>query len=76
MATFDVQGDPQFRSWLERFVEDKINEVMDADREKRFRESFALIAVRRDDSLAAAIARVLGKKLVDWELFIFGDGEK
>jgi ribose-phosphate pyrophosphokinase len=76
MATFDFQGDPQFRSWLERFVEDKVGELMEADRERRFRDSFALISVRRDDSLAAAIARLFGKKLVDWELFMFGDGEK
>ena len=76
MATFDYQGDPQFRSWLERFVEDKITEAMKADREQRFRDSFALISVRRDDSLAEGIAKILGKSLVKWDLFIFGDGEK
>jgi ribose-phosphate pyrophosphokinase len=76
MAGFDFQGDPQFRSWLERFVEDKVEEMMEADRERRFRESFALLAARPGDPLAHSIARILGKKLVEVEVFIFGDGEK
>ena len=45
MASFDFQGDPQFRAWLERFVEDKVEEMMEADRDRRFRESFSLISV-------------------------------
>jgi ribose-phosphate pyrophosphokinase len=76
MANFDFQGDPQFRSWLERFVEDKVTEILQADREHRFRESFALISVRKNDALSASIARVLGKKLVDVDTLVFGDGEK
>ena len=76
MATFDFQGDPQFRSWLERIVEDKVTEVLEEERERRFRESFAVISVRKHDSLAQSIARMLGKRLVDCEILVFGDGEK
>ena len=76
MATFDFQGDPQFRSWLERFVEDKVGEVLKAEMDRRFRDSYALISVRHNDPLAASIAGVLGKKLVESETLIFGDGEK
>jgi ribose-phosphate pyrophosphokinase len=76
MPIADFQGDPQFRSWLEHFVEDKVNEVLEKEREQRFRESFALISVRRNDPLAVSIARILGKKLVDCDILVFGDGEK
>ncbi len=76
MASFDFQGDPQFRSWLERFVEDKVQEILVEEREKRFRDSFALISVRKGDSLATSIAQILGKKLVKVEILSFGDGEK
>lgn len=76
MAVFDYQGNPQFRSWLERFIADKVREVLEEERERRFRESFALISVRENDPLATSIARILGKKLVDVEILVFGDGEK
>jgi len=76
MPAVEFQGDPQFRSWLERFVEDKVKEVLDSERDQRFRESFALVSVRKNDPLAQSIARLLGKRLVDCEIVVFGDGEK
>ena len=76
MNTEELKSDPQFRSWLERLVEDKIQEELGQIRDQKFRESFALIAVRKDDSLAARIAENLGKSLVRGELMTFGDGEK
>jgi ribose-phosphate pyrophosphokinase len=72
----ELQGDPQFRSFLERLIEDKIQEERRRMREQVFRESFALIAVRPEDPLATAIARHLGKSLVHAELVTFGDKEK
>jgi ribose-phosphate pyrophosphokinase len=76
MAAVELPGDPQFRSWLERFIEDKVWELLEAEKDQRFRESFALISVRRNDPLAISIARMFGKKLVDSEILVFGDGEK
>src|SRR4029453_15036646 len=46
------------------------------ERDRLFRESFALIPVRPNDALAESIARHLGKALVRYELIVFGDGEK
>ncbi|MCZ6795869.1 MAG: ribose-phosphate diphosphokinase [Planctomycetota bacterium] len=71
-----LQGDPEFRIWLERLIEDKVRDELSRERDERFRESFALIAVRPRDSLAQAIARHLGKPLVPFDLVTFGDGEK
>jgi ribose-phosphate pyrophosphokinase len=76
MGVADYQGDPEFRSWLERVIEDKIEEEMKRERDRLFRESFAIIPVRPNDSLAGSIARHLGKALVRHELIVFGDGEK
>ncbi len=76
MPSIDYQGDPQFRSWLERVIEDKVKEVLGAEHDARFRESFALIAARRSDPLANSIGRLLGKRLVEVEILTFGDGEK
>jgi len=74
--TMDYQGDPQFRSWLERIVEDKVQEELARERERMFRESFALISVRPHCRLSADIARHLGRSLVRHEIIMFGDGEK
>src|SRR5262245_26740977 len=76
MPVSDFMGDPQFRSWLERFIEDKVQELLEAERERRFRESFAVISVRPKDPLAVTIARALGKRLVESDILVFGDGEK
>jgi len=76
MSIQDFQGDPEFRSWLERVVEDKVQEELARDRDKTFRESFALVSVREHDHLAESIARQLGKHLVRREIVVFGDGEK
>lgn len=76
MSIQDLQEDPQFRSWLERLVEDKIHEELGRIQDQRFRESFALIAVRKDDPLAESIAENLGKAVVHGELLTFSDGEK
>lgn len=76
MAAADFLSDPQFRAWLERFVEDKVAEVLEKERDQRFRESFAILAVRKNDALSASIARHFGKKLVNWDQVVFGDGEK
>jgi len=76
MKVSDFQGDPEFRSWLERVMEDKIQEELAKERQRHFRESFALIPVRKDCYLAQAIAQHLGKVLVKSDLVIFGDGEK
>ncbi|MEM7231358.1 MAG: ribose-phosphate pyrophosphokinase-like domain-containing protein, partial [Planctomycetota bacterium] len=72
----NLQGDPEFRLWLERIIEDKVREEVARVREKEFRERFALISIREDDSLANAIAQRLGKTLVPIDLVTFGDGEK
>jgi ribose-phosphate pyrophosphokinase len=69
-------GDAGFRTWLERLVEEKVRQELARERERSFRESFALISVRPDDSLAQSIARLLGKTLVPVDLVTFGDGEK
>ena len=71
-----LQDDPGFRSWIERLIEDKIGDELRKHEARRFLESFALISVRPKDPLAAAIAKHLGKPLVDAELLTFGDGEK
>jgi ribose-phosphate pyrophosphokinase len=76
MNVQDYQGDPEFRSWLERVVEDKVREELTRERERSFRDSFALVPVREHDPLADSIARLLGKSLVQRELIVFGDGEK
>ena len=71
-----LQGDPEFRFWLERLVEDKVREELARERDGKFRDSFALITVRKDDSLARSISQHLGKALVPIDLVTFGDGEK
>lgn len=76
MGVADYQGDPEFRSWLERLIEDKIEEELTREKDRLFRESFAIVPVRPNDSLAASIARHLGKALVRHEIIVFGDGEK
>jgi ribose-phosphate pyrophosphokinase len=76
MNVSEYQGDPEFRSWLERVIEDKLREELSREKERTFRESFALITVRPDDELAESIARHLRKALVRSELIVFGDGEK
>lgn len=72
----DFRHDPQLRVWLERLIEDKVNDALEQERDRRFRESFALVSVRKDDRLAESIAAALGKRLVRSEVFVFGDGEK
>ncbi len=72
----DFRHDPQLRVWLERLIEDKVNDALEQERDRRFRESFALVSVRKDDRLAEGIAAALGKRLVRSEVFVFGDGEK
>ena len=76
MSIDDLQGDPTFRSWLERLVEDKVGEELAREKERRFRDSFAIISVRSEDPLALSIAHYLGKGLVAAEIVTFGDGEK
>jgi len=72
----EIQGDPQFRSWLERIIEDKVREELARERDRVFRESFAIVPVRPQCKLSAAIATYLGKSLVKQEIIVFGDGEK
>ena len=74
--TGDLQNDPAFRAWLERFVEAKVQAALHDEREAHFREMFALISVRRPDPLAETIARLLDQRLVDVDRITFGDGEK
>jgi len=76
MTIEELQGDPSLRSWLERIIEDKVQEELSRERERLFRESFAILSVRRNDPLARSIARYLGKRLVNAEIVTFGDGEK
>lgn len=72
----DYQGDPQFRSWLERIIEDKVHEELTRERDRVFRESFAIVPVRPHCRLSDAIAGHLGKALVKQDIIVFGDGEK
>jgi ribose-phosphate pyrophosphokinase len=74
--TADLQRDSEFRAWLERIVEAKVKAALHGEREAHFRETFALISVRRSDPLAETIARLLDQRLVDVDLVTFGDGEK
>jgi ribose-phosphate pyrophosphokinase len=74
--TADLQRDPEFRAWLERIIEAKVKAALHGEREAHFRETFALISVRRSDPLAETIARVLDQRLVAVDLVTFGDGEK
>ena len=76
MEVADFRHDPQLRIWLERLIDDRVTEALDKDRDRRFLDSFALIAVRKGDLLAQGIADFLGKRLVESEIFTFGDGEK
>jgi ribose-phosphate pyrophosphokinase len=71
-----LRGDSQFRHWLERLIEEKLREELLREKERNFRESFALISVRRPDPLAESIAEHLGKSLTPIEIVVFGDGEK
>jgi ribose-phosphate pyrophosphokinase len=71
-----LQEDPEFRSWLERLIEDKVHEELDREKERRFRDLCALISVRQDDMLAELIAAQLGKRLVPIEVTTFVDREK
>ncbi len=72
----NLQEDPEFRSWLERLIENKVRDELERQNARRFLNSFALISVRPNDPLASSIARNLGKTLVDAELLVFSDGEK
>lgn len=72
----DLQNDPEFRAWLERLVEAKVQAALREERATHFREMFALISVRRPDPLAETIARLLDQRLVDIDRVTFGDGEK
>ncbi len=76
MKVSEFQGDPEFRSWLERLIEDKIHEELTRERDRVFRESFAIVPVRPNCSLSASIAQHLGKSLVKQEIIVFGDLEK
>jgi ribose-phosphate pyrophosphokinase len=76
METPDFRNDPPLRAWLERLIDDKIKEAIENERDRRFRDSFALVAVRKDDPLAQGIARWLNKPLVECDVITFGDGEK
>ena len=71
-----LQGDPQFRSWLEQFIEDRVRDELKRDMDRRARDAFSLVSVRPDDKLANSMARILGKPLVPVEILTFGDGEK
>lgn len=76
MAPTDIRNDPQLRIWLEQLIEDKVDDALVREEEKRFRNSFALISVRDDDPLAMGISEFLNKPLVESDLLTFGDGEK
>ncbi len=76
MSFESLQSDPEFRSWLEQFVEDRVRDELERERKREYLESFALIAVRPKDELAAQIAKYLGKTLVPLDVLVFGDGEK
>lgn len=76
MNSSDYQGDPEFRSWLERVIEDKVQEELKRERDRLFLESFAILSTRPGCTLATAIARNLGRSLVKAEVITFGDGEK
>ena len=71
-----LQGDPQFRSWLEQFIEDRVRDELKRDMDRRARDAFSIVSVRPDDELANSMARILGKPLVPVEILTFGDGEK
>src|SRR5215813_7669925 len=72
MKIDDYEGDPEFRSWLERVIEEKVREELLREREKQFRESFAIISIRPSCRLAAEIASHLGKSLVRHEIIVYG----
>lgn len=76
MDPAELRDNPQLRMWLERLIDDKIADALEAEREDRFKESFALISVRKGDDLAEGLAKALGKSLVSSEIFTFGDLEK
>ena len=69
-----LQGDPQFRSWLEQFIEDRVRDELKRDMDRRARDAFALVSGRPDDALANSMARILGKPLVPVEILTFAEG--
>ncbi len=72
----ELKDNPQFRIWFEQMIDERVQDALSKERERRLRGSFALISVRENDALAEGIAEFLGKPLVDSELLVFGDGEK
>lgn len=76
MNVESLQGDPEFRSWLEHYIEDRVRDELRRERERAFHESIALLAIRPDDSLSRSIARTLRKPMVPVDILSFGDGEK
>ena len=76
MEPAEFRDNPQLRVWLERLIEDKIDDALAKEREKHLRDSYALVSVRKDDELATGIAESLVKTLVQCDVMEFGDGEK
>ncbi len=76
MKTSEFQGDPEFRSWLDRLIEDKVREELSREHQRVFRESFAIIPVRPECYLSQSIARYRVSVCRPADFSPFGRAEK
>ncbi len=72
----DAVPDADMLGHLKDYLRPLVSELVEEELLKEKSNSFALVSVRENDSLAQALSRRLKKPLVDMERQTFSDGEK